>query len=71
MMPPLLLDGFSSPVAFCATTAGIYTAARVLPTLDEVRTRRRGQRRPCTCSDGSCDRCFLDEDAAFEAAQDV
>lgn len=67
--PPLLLDVFAPPVTYGAT-AGIYTAAR-LPTLEEARTRRRGQRRPCTCSDGSCDRCFLDEDDAFKSGMDL
>lgn len=68
MIPPLLLDGFSSPVALAAT-AGIYTSVR-LPTLAEVRSRRRGLRE-CTCTDGTCQRCYLDEDAAFELSQDL
>lgn len=68
MTPPPLLDGFAPPVAFGAT-AGIYTAAR-LPTLDEARSRRRSKRE-CTCVDGSCDRCFLDEDHDFNRSQDI
>lgn len=68
MTPPLLLDGFPSPVAVGAT-AGIWTAVR-LPTLEEARERRRALRE-CTCTDGTCQRCFLDEDAAFELSQDL
>lgn len=68
MTPPLLLDGFSSPVAVGAS-AGIYTAVR-LPTLEEVRSLRC-QPQPCTCVDGTCRRCFLDEDAAYERGLDV
>jgi hypothetical protein len=66
--PPLLLDGFTSPVTLGAT-AGIWTAVRV-PTLDEVRSRRR-EPQPCVCTDGSCRRCFLDDDAAYERSLDV
>lgn len=71
MTPPLLVDAapFSSTVAFTAT-AGIYTATR-LPTLDEVRARRLGRRKPCICLDGSCDRCFLDDDDAHKRSLDI
>lgn len=69
MTPPLLLDGFSSPIALGAT-AGIWTAVR-LPTLEETRSTRLPIPSVCVCTDGTCRRCFLDDDAAFARSQDV
>jgi hypothetical protein len=69
--PPLLLDGYASPVAVGAT-AGIYTAVPVrVRTLMEARATRLPITDHCLCGGvGTCGRCVLDDERFWKRASD-